>query len=372
MDSDVESIADRLHPLLRLDEQDDDDDDNSGNDVTNLAPRSNVTDNGQATSRLECPLADVVQTSDAMDDSAKEDGKVYHLAFYSRKIGIQFQKVPPASSANGALTEAMTADMPTDDDSNSNQTAAELRRIADMTRRVRGYQDQAGENNALAVATPVDAVLVCGFHGFDDTANHTRPKLGARLVAFDGISVEFGKWTFESIRKAIQARGRPLTLSFRNDFLTTAQRGILTKAVASVDAAVPKPKRTIQYRTAANQLPASIKPSHSRTSSHDTEQFVNDSFDNGQSRDDESSAASSTFRYHTFSANTSVGTGQDTRSFSEAGSSVFSSTWGPLMSNLMNGISNPESESTRPHYMTQFGESLENMPGHQDFKSGLL
>ena len=56
----------------------------------------------------------------------------------------------------------------------------------------------------------------------------------ARLVAFDGIPVEVGKWTFESIRKSIQARGRPLTLSFRNDFLTSKQREILTKAVEKI------------------------------------------------------------------------------------------------------------------------------------------
>ena len=368
MDSDVDSIAtERQHPLLALDEQDDDSMNERGTTALSEASKSMFTDNGQATSRLECPLADVIETGETAEDVAKEDGKVYHLTFYSRKIGIQFQKVPPASFANGVLTEAMTADLA--GGNNVANTAAELRRIAAMTRRARGYQDDGENNTACAVATPIDAVLVCGFHGFDDTANHTRPNLGARLVAFDGVSVELGKWTFESIRKAIQARGRPLTLSFRNDFLTTQQRSILTKAVSEVDAAVPPPKRTIQYRISnAPKSLRSTQQAHSRASS------VNDSFDDMRSKHDEDSVStSSNYRYQTFSAASSVTTGtHDIRSFSEAGaSSVFSSSLGPLMANLMNKASKTDADG-RPHYMNRGGGSLENMASHHDFQSNLL
>ena len=107
--------------------------------------------------------------------------------------------------------------------------AAELRMIASLSNqaKVETCDEKKEEPSSLQVATPVHAVLVCGFHGFDESGANLRPKLGARLVAFDGVSVEVGRWTFDSIRKAIQSRSRPLTLSFRNDFLTTEQREMI-------------------------------------------------------------------------------------------------------------------------------------------------
>ena len=51
------------------------------------------TENGQATSRLlECSLADVVETRESKGNTGKEDGKVYHLTFYSRKIGLRSKR----------------------------------------------------------------------------------------------------------------------------------------------------------------------------------------------------------------------------------------------------------------------------------------
>ena len=50
-----------------------------------------------------------------------------------------------------------------------------------------------GQEDTCDVAMPVDAVLVCGFNGFDESGSNVRPKLGARLVAFDGVSVKIGK-----------------------------------------------------------------------------------------------------------------------------------------------------------------------------------
>lgn len=372
IESDVDSIAtERRHPLSALDENEADSfaECGDGDDVSNTI----FTENGQATSRLECPLADVVETRQSKGNTGKEDGKVYHLTFYSRKIGLQFQKVPPASVGNGLLTEAMTADLgvPT----NGETTASELRRIADMTKRAMGNPHDH-DHMTCPVATPVDAVLVCGFIGFDDNANHVRPNLGARLVAFDGISVEFGKWTFESIRKAIQARGRPLTLSFRNDFLTTQQRAILTKAVSEVGATLPPSKRAIQHRISnpPKQSSSTSQQGHSRGSSYDTEQFGNYSPDNARSRDEESvSTRSSSNRPRTFSAVSSIATStHDFRSFSENGaSSVFSSTLGPLMGKILNGVSKTDA-SGRPSYMSRGGESLEDMPSHRDFQNSLL
>ena len=371
-ESDVDSVAsERRHPLSALDENDTESCTEGGGN----ASKSMFTENGKATSRLECPLADVVETRKAKGNTGKEDGKVYHLTFYSRKIGLQFQKVPPASAGNGLLTEAMTADLGLV--TNSEATASELRRIAEMTKRSLGNRRRDHDSMTCPVATPVDAVLVCGFIGFDDTANHVRPNLGARLVAFDGISVEFGKWTFPSIRKAIQARGRPLTLSFRNDFLTTEQRAILTKAVSEVDA-VPQPKQTTQYRIADPPKQSSSTSQHgnsARGSTHDAEQYGNYSHGNSRSRDEESvsTRSSSNYRPQTFSAVSSIATStHDFRSFSEAGtSSVFSSTLGPLVGKVLNGASQKD-VSERPSFMRWGSESLEDMPSHRDFQNSLL
>lgn len=368
IDSDIESVTtERQNPLLALDENDSDSV-NEGSDQ----PKSVLTENGQATSRLECPLADVIETSD--NNADKEDGKVYHLTFYSGKIGLQFQKVPPPSLANGVLTEAMVSDL--GGRTNRENTAAELNRIAAMAKQARGHRNiDVHEQIECSVAMPIDAVLVCGFHGFDDTANHIRPALGARLVAFEGISVELGKWTFESIRKAIQARGRPLTLSFRNDFLTTQQRAILTKAIAEVNAAQPQPKPFIQYNisNAASLSKTSQQQVQSRGASGDT---AHDSFGRMESHDDEESVStrsSSNYRHQTFSASSSVATGtQDFRSFSEAGtSSAFSQALRPLMGKLLSGVVKSDSTGI-PHYMKRDGESLEALPSHRDFQSSLL
>jgi hypothetical protein len=357
-----DSVNDIERPWSRME------DDESHRDDSE-ASKSVVTENGKATSRLTCPLADVVETNNEAYESMEKDGEVYHLTFYSRKIGLQFQKVPPTSSASGVLTEAMTADLPS---KGSDKTASELRRIADMTRKAKGY-DMSDNSDEAGVAVPLDAVLVCGFHGFDDTANHKRPKLGAHLVAFDGISVELGRWTFESIRKAIQARSRPLTLSFRDDFLTTEQRSILTRAVAEVDNAIPPPQRTIQYRTSSDAPSRSgaLMSLHSREPSHESEQFIND-FRQGSVGDGDDLSTSS-YPYRTFSANTSV-VSQDFRSFSQAGSSsVYSSTIGPLVGQLMNGISKSNSDAeSRPKYMSRTGVSLEHKPEHHDYRNSLL
>jgi len=190
-----------------------------------------------------------------------------------------------------------------------------------------------------------------------------------------------GQWTFESIRRAIKARGRPLTLSFRNDFLTTEQRAILTKAVGEVGAAVPQ-KPAIQYSPEPH-VPDTIPVANS-SGSHDTERFVNDMFPKGRFsesdavEDDLSESVASGYQTYvpTFSAPNTVTTRGNMRSFSEAGSStsVFSSTLGPLMANLMNGLidkRNPDSDPT-PSYLRDEGESVENTSFHQDFQASLL
>lgn len=372
--------VERKHPMLQLDEEIDNDDtapNLCASSTQSESSKSVVTDNGNATSRLVCPLADVVgaKNNKKVNRDVSEDGKVYHLTFYSRKIGIQFQKVPAEKSSKGLLTDAMTTDLPSSNRSSaggSSTIASDLERIAAISRLASSSNPNSKTEEVCPVATPIHAVLVCGFHGFVEHPNQPRPKLGARLVAFDGVSVEIGKWTFDSIRKAIHARGRPLTLSFRNDFLTTKQRAILTKAVADVEKVVPPP-RPIQYKQSTLR-PASRGPGESIVSSqsHETEHFVNDACPLDDSDDLSVSVASSTFPCSFGRSSASMGSYQQNfRSFSDAGSSSIFSSSSTLVGNLMNGLSKHKSKDV-PQYLRSDAASLETASHHQDFTSSLL
>ena len=395
----------RKNPILQLDEEEQDEFDRQPNlcsaSTQSFSSKSVITDNGQATSRLVCPLVDVVETKAVSEvpGQSTEGLQVYHLTFYSKKIGIQFQKAPPAPrKPKGLLTAAMTADLARAVD-DSEKTASELRNVASISSWAKDGHD-TDMQEFCPIATPDDIVLVCGFQGFDDSGMNKRPQLGARLVAFDGISVEIGHWTFDSIRKAIKARGRPLTLSFRNDYLTSEQRTVLTKAVMEVDAKGPPPRHAIQY--SGRDRPPSTTPSITSALSHETEHFVNDEeSQNAQPQSDECSTPAtgstccnrrapptsnsiSTHRGRTrrFSGN-SVSThqsnfrsfseaGSNFRSFSEAGSSsVISATLAPLVSNLMKGVSDRK-EKFQPDYLHREPEKLEDTPQHKDFQSNLL
>ena len=193
----------------------------------------------------------------------------------------------------------------------------------------------------------------------------------ARLVAFDGIPVEVGKWTFESIRKSILARGRPMTLSFRNDFLTPKQRTILTKAVEAVN---PPSNATSGVTAAAAASYGSIAGYTDPTTTF-------------------SSSISPTGYDHTIHRSSSSVSSQRSSqpkskyySFSEAGSSI-SSAVAPLVSNLLsNSLSKNASGKKNPHqdqeeedelvfapsYMKRTSDSLDKMRHHHDFQSGLL
>jgi len=179
--SQVDSTA--THPLHQLDLSD-------VESVSSSRP-SLVESAGQPTSRLSCVLQDVPSSP-----------KVYDITFYSRKIGLQFIRVPATtSSSGGLLNHALTPK--------------------------KGTPSSA---NTPTIEPSPDAVLVCGFAG---CTSATRPPLGARLIAFEGTLVELGAaWTFSAIRHAIQAQSRPLRLTFRNDALSVEQRAMLTKACA--------------------------------------------------------------------------------------------------------------------------------------------
>lgn len=381
-----QSTPERLNPIVQLDIEDEEDDRVSelGDSKSNFM----ITDNGHATNRLVCPLADVVETKNTLDLEL-DQLSVYHITFYSQKIGIQFQKAPPApSKPRGLLNDAMTADLE-DAKDGSEKTAAELSNIASIHSFTKGSRIAKSNEDVCVVATPKDIVLVCGFQGFDDSGANKRPKLGARLVAFDGISVEIGPWTFDSIRKAIKARGRPLTLSFRNDFLTTEQRSVLTKAVMEVDA-----KRPPIIPNGIPAHPTSTTPSITSVLSHESDNFVNESPHEELNISDVikeqncchrgmSSASSSLAGRIRRNSSTSVSTQQNSvsthqsnfRSFSEAGSSTLSSTFAPLVANLMKGVSARKREKENyltPVYLQREPKSLEGTPQHQDFRSNLL
>jgi len=418
------------NPILLLDQEEKEDEEQD--EALRFRP-INVAQSGNATSRLVCPLADVVRTRSNVvlhndrsphgePKSPKEDLQIYHVTFYTRKIGLQFQKVPvPPAKSRGLLTDAMTADL-AGNSKNGCGTTAELRRVAAISNGANTpYEDALHDGNYLQPATPVDAVLVCGFEGFDDSGNNIRPKLGARLVAFDGVSVEVGRWTFDSIRKAIHARGRPLTLSFRNDFLTQDQRNIMTKVVSEMEKSQPMvtPASVVSQMHSSSaslehdRVPSTV-PSLGSAPSHETAQFVNETlktsnaihlpssgFQKRLDYDDDELTVSTTgysdyhntphqFQYSepqqrfTASSTGSDGSGRPAggggglsshRSFSEAGSSTsaLSSAIGPLMANLMSSISAEKKRvNMTPDYLIRKRTSVEEALAHQDFQSNLL
>ena len=129
--------------------------------------RSKVTDNGSPTSKLECSLRDVGETPQSTRGSSSlgDDGNIYHITFYSSKIGLQFQKVLNHSKP-GLLSDVMGADYGT------SKGTEDLRRIVSLSRQTRPVEQEC------LPATPKDAVLVCGFVGFDDSTGNVRPRLG--------------------------------------------------------------------------------------------------------------------------------------------------------------------------------------------------
>ena len=301
--------------------------------------RSRVTDNGNATTKLECPLRDIGETPhpNRSNSNIGDDGQVYHMTFYSKKIGLQFQKVPNHKGP-GLLTDAMTADHGVE----TNQTASELRRIASISQNTKKNKQ---DNLECSPTIPVDAVLVCGFVGFDDS-NNVRPRTGSRLVAFDGIPITVGNWTFESVRKSIQARGRPLTLSFRNDFLTTKQREILTKAVGEIG--LSRPQSVAQ----AYGSRGTIQRHHEQTIHRSTSSVS-------------SNSQPKSGRYYSFSEAGSL-----------AGSSI-SSAVPSLVSNLLansrrSSATGKQKDEKPSYFLEQRSPDEHSMDKMRDFQSGLL
>jgi len=377
------------------------DDESSSSEDDDTESNAIITETGQATSRLTCPLVDISSTNNTTGRASIEStasasgaagGDMYHLTFRSKKIGLQFQKVPVPSTKRGSLSSAML-----DTSERGRVEDGELGQIAAIARR---SEANNGADQDAKVAMPIDVVLVCGFHGFDDNVNPRRPDLGARLVAFDGISVELGSWNFDSIRRGIQARSRPITLSFRNDPLSINQREILSKAVAELNNSVPPvPRPMLPQRK--NQV------SHVRVVEDDTSSVgtFRSNFSSlmpeppppspgGESFVSSSSAASSFISrlHHVHSAagfadmeasgNAEESSYQSFRDIGsarhggggggEASSVISTGSARSRASGFFSGITGKSKDEKKPNFMTQESGSLNDHQDHRDFQASLL
>lgn len=344
------------------------DEDSSFYEDSNGSLKSITSKTSDATMKLECPLTDVSRQNGAKPSNYS----IYSITFYSQKIGIQFQKVPNNSNPRGSLTEAVAADL-TESEKNDritaqNRTEAELRLIASIRKPMRHSN---GPNNHVDECCPViipkHSVLVCGINGFDDSSNK-RPDIGARLVGFDGISIEKGPWTFESVKAAIKARGRPLTLTFRNDYLNLEQRTILTKAVSQSNAPLLDSMRPNH----GMNVPVIVRGNR-----------FNDRMDHSISFSD-----LSTLRNDDDASISNCSRSSDNwKSFSDTGSSnAFSSKLAPMVSGIISSMRKNDRLSTKksyrdrsygdspltPEYFRRSSDSLHTSPSHRKFTESLL
>jgi len=312
----------KQNPLLVLDEVDKRELGQAGSLMSTNSSISSVTDNWRATTRIGSTTAD----TSGLNDVEENGPQVYHLTFHSQKIGLQFQKVPASSFTRGTLSDVISSDI-------AHKT--DTRDLIDAPSPNRGLHRSNNGESTLNVATPVDAVLVCGFRGFDVTRND-RPKLGARLVGFDGMSIERGRWTFSSVRNAIQTRDRPLTMSFRNDYLNPDQRSILERAVREND-------RGERQSGNASIQPSSRFSGGTGYSDHYVSPLdglpprIQRTADNNMRGSAEAAARLSSPANKDYMMRRNVD--KNGYSFSDAASgSILSSTFAPLMAGLMSGF----------------------------------
>jgi hypothetical protein len=177
--------------------------------------------------------------------------------------------------------------------------------------------------------------------------------------------------TFDSIRKSIQARGRPITLSFRNEYLSVKQRSILTKAVADVDSSFPLPGSFLQYRAPQN----SSRTKRNIDDGSLSYQMMNQADDSSDAESSMTESATSP-RYNRKYTRTvkKSNISRSWKSFSDAGSSSstsrFASKFEPIMNNLVSSFKSKE--TITPGYMVRAPHFVESTKQHQDFRSSLL
>jgi peptidoglycan hydrolase CwlO-like protein len=347
---------------------------------------------GCATTTLQCPLLDETILHDNRSRQKRDDEDVLHITFTSRKIGIQFQKVRisrmATASVNGSfgtITEDIRASERQDNprqkgSSNSTiistdsskqrfyKTLMDLKAVASFATRGDRLNSTANcqdESILCQVPQPIDAVLVCGFCGFDEVA-HPKPSIGSRLIAFDGISIEVGRWTFDSVRMAIQARKRPITLSFRNDPLSKEQRDIITRAAQEMKNSSDSTASSKIINSCTNYL-------HPITEDWFPPPPLNiiteSNFKGGSS--------SSCSKYADGDYST-IGSNRSVSSFSDAGtaaSSIVSLAVGPLVASILSGLSSKTHADFSPSWeQNQDGDKKEQTNSQQlmSFQAELL
>ena len=101
------------------------------------------------------------------------------------------------------------------------------------------------------------AVCICGYHGFDATAN-VKPTLGARLLEVNKQKID-PKWTLLEIEKHMKSQGKTTRMTFRNDTWDKKQKEVLTAAVTQQEKLHPNNKPT----TTGNMLQGVRKRSQS-------------------------------------------------------------------------------------------------------------
>jgi len=78
-----------------------------------------------------------------------------------------------------------------------------------------------------------NAFIVWGFRDVDTCCSTDRPTVGARLVAVDGKSCEFGQWkTLKELCRHVRSKSGPIMLTFRNDPVTKDQIDHLNRALS--------------------------------------------------------------------------------------------------------------------------------------------
>jgi hypothetical protein len=247
------------------------------------------------------------------------------------------------------------------------KTLMDLKAVASFASRGDRLNLANGQDESIVcqVPQPIDAVLVCGFCGFDEVT-HPKPNIGSRLIAFDGISIEVGRWTFDSVRMAIQARKRPITLSFRNDPLSKEQRDIITRAAQEMK----NSSDSIASSKIINSCTNYLQPI--------TEDWFPPPPLNITTESTFRGGSSSSCSKHADGDYSTIGSNRSVSSFSDAGtatSSIASLAVGPLVASILSGLSSKTYADFSPSWeQNQDGDKREQKNSQQlkSFQAELL
>ncbi|KAK1747506.1 ataxin-2-like protein [Skeletonema marinoi] len=154
--------------------------------------RSKVTDNGHATTQLVKAPQDA-RSEPSSTTPTDGDGGVYHITFYRKRLGLQFQKVPnEMGTTTGLLSNVL---MTADGLDAPETTATELQRIASLSQHSKKRGGNSEMESILPVS-PVDAVIVCGLLGL-----MAQVEASARKLVLDLLPLTAFQWKSDDILK---------------------------------------------------------------------------------------------------------------------------------------------------------------------------